>query len=97
MLPMTHRILYVAAYDIASPERLRAALAVVKGYATGRQKSVFECFLTEAERRTLLGAMEQVIQPAEDRFFLVRLDPRMAVRVLGIAIPPIDPPFFYVG
>jgi CRISPR-associated protein Cas2 len=33
----------------------------------------------------------------EDRFLLLRLDPRSRVQVLGIAVEPIDPEFYYVG
>ncbi|MEA3643999.1 MAG: CRISPR-associated endonuclease Cas2, partial [Lamprobacter sp.] len=47
---MPHRTLYIAAYDVSDNARLRDALKVLKGYASGRQKSVFECFLTDAER-----------------------------------------------
>lgn len=91
------RRLYVAAYDISSPRRLRVALEVLKGYATGRQKSVFECFLTEGERKTLLAEITAAIEKSEDSFFLIRLDPRLTVHTLGIAVAPADPPFFYHG
>ncbi len=43
---MSTRKLYIAAYDISNPRRLRQALKILKGYACGRQKSVFECYLT---------------------------------------------------
>lgn len=91
------RRLYVAAYDISAPRRLRAALQVLKGYATGGQKSVFECFLTPAERTALLAEIEEVIEVAEDSFLLVALDARRSVHTLGIAVAPSDPPFFYHG
>lgn len=94
---MTQRILHLAAYDIADDGRLRDALKLLKGYASGRQKSVFECFLTPAERHRLLADIRAVLDPAEDRFFLVRLDPRGHIRTLGIGVPPTDPPWFYVG
>ena len=94
---MTQRILHLAAYDVSDPGRLREALTVLKGYATGRQKSVFECFLTQAERRRLLAEIGSVLDLREDRFFLVRLDPRGRILTLGIAVKPIDPPWFYVG
>jgi CRISPR-associated protein Cas2 len=94
---MTQRILHLAAYDVSDPGRLRDALKVLKGYASGRQKSVFECFLTPAERRTLLAAVRDVLDLEEDRFFLVRLDPRGHIRTRGIAVAPADPPWFYVG
>jgi CRISPR-associated protein Cas2 len=89
------RSLHIAAYDISDPRRLRQALRVLKAYATGGQKSVFECFLTEGERRSLFFSMKVLIEPA-DRFLIVRLDPRRAVIPLGRAIAPCDPPFFYV-
>jgi CRISPR-associated protein Cas2 len=88
--------LYIAAYDICDAHRLRLALQVLKGYATGGQKSVFECFLSEAERSSLVHQMASIIA-AEDRYFMVRLDPRSRVLTLGIAVPPADPPFFYVA
>lgn len=94
---MTQRILYLAAYDVSDPGRLREALKVLKGYASGRQKSVFECFLTPAERTRLLAAIRAVLDLREDRFFLVRLDPRCRIRTLGIAVKPTDPPWFDMG
>lgn len=94
---MTHRILYIAAYDVSDDARLREALKVLKGYASGRQKSVFECFLTPGEKRALLSDVRAVIDPVEDRFFLVRLDPRARIRTLGKAVAPSDPPWFYFG
>ena len=94
---MNERDLYIAAYDIASARRLRGALKAVKGHATGGQKSAYECFLTPAERRDLLAKLREVIEPAEDRVLLIRLDPRSRVHTLGIAEAPQDPPFFYCG
>lgn len=92
---MVHRSLYIAAYDISDPRRLRQAHRELKAYACGGQKSLFECFLTVGERRQLLAAMQTLIQP-EDRFLIVRLDPRPEIIALGRAIAPSDPPFFYV-
>jgi len=51
---MKDRDLYLAAYDISAPDRLRAMLYAVKGYATGGQKSVYECFLSQGERQELM-------------------------------------------
>jgi CRISPR-associated protein Cas2 len=94
---MIERDLYLAAYDIASPRRLRAVLKRIKGHATGGQKSAYECFLTPAERRDLLIDLRAVIERREDRVLLIRLDPRSRVHTLGIGVPPKDPPFFYCG
>ena len=94
---MTQRDLYLAAYDICAPSRLRRALRLVKGYATGGQKSMYECFLSDVEKRHLLADMRDALDPSEDCFILLRLDPRARVHTLGIAVPPEDPPFFYQG
>lgn len=93
---MAERELWIAAYDVRDPRRLRLALRVLKAYSTGGQRSVFECFLTEAERRRLLAEIQEVLAP-EDSFLLVMLDPRSPVRTLGIGVAPADPPFFYIG
>ncbi|MEZ5592592.1 MAG: CRISPR-associated endonuclease Cas2 [Gammaproteobacteria bacterium] len=94
---MAHRRLYLAAYDISCPQRLSQGLRVLKGYACGGQKSVFECFLTAAERRALLAEMEEVIEPRDDRFLLLPLAGDRTVRTLGIALQPEDPAYYYVG
>lgn len=93
---MTRRA-YLAAYDISDNRRLQKALRVVKDYSTGGQKSVFECFLSPAEHAELLARVRTVIDENVDRFFLVQLSTRRAVRTLGIAAPPADPEFYYVG
>lgn len=94
---MPQRSLYLAAYDISDAGRLRKALAVMKQFATGGQKSVFECFLTEAEKARLIAEMREVIDSREDRFFLIPIEMRSRVRTLGIAVAPEDPPFYYAG
>ncbi len=93
---MPNRDLYLAAYDVTDPERLQAALHVLKGYACGRQKSVFECFLTERERQALVDEVRAVLDLTRDRFLLLPLG-ESAVRTLGIAVPPSNPEFYYVG
>lgn len=95
---MPARRLYIAAYDIADGLRLHTALLLLKRYASGGQRSVFECFLSERERRELLGDMRTVMADGEDRFLLLPL--RSAgggPRALGAANVPDDPDFFYVG
>lgn len=94
---MAKRALYLACYDIADDKRLRRALQVLRGYATGGQKSVFECYLNRTERTQLVEAVREVIDPSEDRFLLMRLDARRRVRVLGIGVVPQDPEYFYIG
>ena len=94
---MPKRFFYIAAYDVADPARLRKALNLAKEFATGGQKSVFECFLTPSERDELIGRMGALLESEEDRFALLRVEPRAAPRTLGLAVPPSDPDWFYVG
>ncbi len=94
---MSNRQLFIAAYDIRNNRRLRMALKVLRGYSSGGQKSVFECYLTDAEKQQLLMQVRSVIDVSEDRFFLLKLDKRCRVITLGKAVPPQDGSFYYVG
>lgn len=91
------RRLYLAAYDIASPKRLRAALKCLRGYATGGQLSVHECWLSDAERSSLISSAHDIMDPEADRFLLIRLDPRQQITALGKGVQAEDPDWFYVG
>lgn len=91
------RRLYLAAYDIASASRLRAALYLLKGFASGRQKSVFECFLSNAERLELVETISAIIDPDEDRFLLLPLASADGVETLGRGVAPTDESYYYIG
>jgi CRISPR-associated protein Cas2 len=97
MMTAMPRTLYLVAYDICHPRRLARALKIVRAYATGGQKSVHECWLLPGDLLTLQRDLETVIDRDEDSVLFVRLDPRMKPRTLGIARPPADPAFFFVG
>jgi CRISPR-associated protein Cas2 len=94
---MPARTQYLAAYDVSCPRRLQAALDRVRAHATGGQKSVYECWLSAAEKAALLADMAAVLDERQDRFLLLRLDPRARPLALGSAVPAADPPFFYAG
>jgi CRISPR-associated protein Cas2 len=91
------RTLYLVAYDISDPRRLARALKTVRAYATGGQKSVHECWLFPGELLALKHELDAVIDYQDDSVLFIRLDPRMKPRTLGIARPPADPAFFFVG
>lgn len=93
---MTQRQLHLVAYDIADARRLDAVMMCVRAHATGGQKSVYECFLTPAERGQLLADLALLIDEETDRLLLLHLDPRPKVVTLGIAVPPVDPPYYLV-
>lgn len=96
---MSHasRSLYLACYDVADNRRLKAALHIVRGFATGGQKSVHEVWLSEAEKGALLLDMGQLLCDEADSFLLIRLDPRQKVHTLGVGVPPGNPDWFYLG
>ena len=94
---MSQRDFYLAAYDVTDPDRLQAALHVLKGYACDGQKSVFECFLTGRERQALMMEMRGVLDVQADRLLLLPLPGYRRARALGVAIRPSDPDFYYVG
>ena len=94
---MKQRQLYLAAYDVACPKRLVAALKILRAYATGGQKSVHEIYLTAAERTALMEDMSALLDLDTDRFLLLRLDPRSQVLTKGQGTAPSDPDYFYVG
>jgi CRISPR-associated protein Cas2 len=96
-IPGMRRTLYLVCYDICHPRRLARALKVVRSYATGGQKSVHECWLLPIELAALRRDLDRVIDHGEDSVLFVRLDPRMKPKTLGIARPPADPAFFFVG
>lgn len=91
------RHLFLIGYDISLPRRRRRALKVVKGQAVGGQKSLYECWLTAGELQQAMQALRNVIDPVTDRVMFVRLDPRATLHTLGVAVPPHDGEFFYVG
>ena len=91
------RILYLIAYDITDNRRLSRVRNLLKGYSTGGQKSVYECFLTDGELRYVKKKIERLIYDDEDRVHIFTMDGRSRTHALGIALQPKDPDYFYVG
>jgi len=97
LLAVTETADYLAAYDIAHPRRLRRALKVLLDHAISRQKSVFEVRLDARAFDSLRWGMEDVIDPDEDRFMLLRLSSARECDALGIAPRHIEEDFFLVS
>ena len=91
------RRLYLIAYDISDQRRLNRVRNFLKGYSTGGQKSVYECFLTDGEVRLVASRLDELIDPEADRIHIFSLDARSRTHTLGIALQPRDPSFFYFG
>ncbi|RMG05274.1 MAG: CRISPR-associated endonuclease Cas2 [Nitrospirae bacterium] len=91
------RTLYIIAYDVTEPVRLNRVRYFLKGYSTGGQKSVYECFLTDGELRFVISNLQRLIYERDDRVHIFRLDGRSRSITLGIGVQPKDPSFFFFG
>ena len=69
----------------------------LKGYSTGGQKSVYECFLSDGELRYVKKKLERFIWEDEDRVHIFTMDGRSRTHTLGIGVQPNDPEYFYIG
>ena len=94
---MANRQLFLAAYDIRDNKRLYRMLHILKDYTCGGQKSVFECYLTPAERVRLTRRVFAVMDDTVDNFLIVPLRQSAPVRTIGMAVPPADESFLYIG
>lgn len=92
-----NRTLYLIAYDITDDKRITRAREFLKGYSTGGQKSVYECYLTKGEFRTVSEELGRIIEEEDDRVHIFTMDGRSRTHALGIGIQPKDPVYFYIG
>ncbi|TDM08350.1 MAG: CRISPR-associated endonuclease Cas2 [Ideonella sp. MAG2] len=84
---MPHR-LWLLAYDIAHPKRLRrvAKLAELAGHR--QQKSVFHAALSPDERQRVEGQLRRQINPAEDHVLLHPICAHCRANTLWQGRPP---------
>jgi CRISPR-associated protein Cas2 len=92
-----NRTLHLIAYDITDERRLTKVRYLLKGYSSGGQKSVYECFLTDIELRTVVSELRNLIEAEEDRVHIFVMDGRSRTHAMGMAVQPKDPEYFYVG
>ena len=90
--------LWIVAYDVADPKRLRRVAKTVEEFGTRQQKSVFEAALSADERQRLQRRLAQHVHPEEDH---VLLHPccnlcRAGIRWQGKAPGPDHEPFWIV-
>jgi CRISPR-associated protein Cas2 len=84
---MTDKI-FLIAYDICEPGRLRRVHRAIKAWKASGQKSVAECWLSPDQRTILMRQLAAKIDNNEDKLQLMRLDPRSEVMMFGIAHRP---------
>lgn len=73
---MNKRAHYVFAYDIGDYRRQYQIRKALQAYTIGRQKSLYECWLTPAEHQALCRTISRIIQPAD--------------KVLAFKLPAVD-------
>ncbi|MBR1837007.1 MAG: CRISPR-associated endonuclease Cas2 [Kiritimatiellae bacterium] len=66
-------MLYLVAYDICSPRRLRHAASVCEDYGIRIEKSVFECDLSESQFASFWSDLNAEIDPEEDALVAYRI------------------------
>jgi CRISPR-associated protein Cas2 len=69
------RRLFIVAYDISDPKRLRKVYRTLTGYGDHLQLSVFRCDLTASQRIQLEAKLGQTIEHSEDQVMFVDLGP----------------------
>ncbi len=72
---MNGRHLWIVAYDITDPKRLRRTYKTMRGYGDALQYSVFQCELSAKEKELMVSALEEIIHHHDDRVLLVDLGP----------------------
>lgn len=82
--------LYVVSYDVSDDRRRAKVHAVLSGFGTWTQYSLFECYLTRKEAVLLRARLAEVIHHREDTVRLYALCDacRKRVEVLGRGTPP---------
>lgn len=69
------RSVYLIAYDVCDPKRLRKAYTLMCGAGDPVQFSVFRCELSDVEKQRLKESLWEVLNLADDRVILVNLGP----------------------
>lgn len=82
---MPHRTPYIIAYDISCPKRQHRIRKLLRGYSTGGQKSLFECWLSNKELHNIQQTLRDKLQPDTDRLHIFHITEQTQARLLGKA------------
>jgi CRISPR-associated protein Cas2 len=74
------RRLFIVAYDISDPKRLRRVFRTLKGFGDHLQLSVFRCDISESQRLRLVAMLSSIIDAAHDQVIFVDLGPSQGQR-----------------
>lgn len=90
-------MLVVVTYDIPNNRRRTKLASFLEGYGRRVQKSVFECFLSQAEMKELYRSIQRRVKVEEDNVRFYWLTPQAVQQVLVIGgDPPQPPPSVYI-
>ena len=65
---------YLVSYDVACRRRWRRVFRLLQGYGEWVQLSVFRCRLDPRRRRRMEDELREIVDTAEDRLLIARLD-----------------------
>lgn len=85
-------MLVLVVYDIPNDKRRTKLATFLEGWGQRVQKSVFECYLSLAEMKTLHGQLQTRVQPDEDNVRLYWISADAVTRTLTIGSELPEPP-----
>lgn len=69
------RRLYIVAYDISDPKRLRKVFVTMRGFGDHLQLSVFRAELSSKERLLMIAKLSAIIKHDEDQVLVIPVGP----------------------
>ena len=89
---MSEYPVYLVAYDIKNPKRLRRVFRLLEGYGEWIQLSVFQCRLSDRRRQRLIAELHQEINLQDDHVLIFRLGTGAEVEAETISMgKPFEP------
>jgi len=79
------RDVYIVAYDICNPKRLRYVHKITKSFGEPLQYSVFLCRLDKKRLRKLRTQLNREIKEDEDQILIIKLGPESNLRHLSFS------------
>lgn len=86
----SHQKVYIIAYDICDPRRLRRVYRTMRGFGDHVQYSVFRCVLSDVQRERMVDRLCDEIHHDEDQVLIIPLgsaDSRRAWQAETLGLP----------
>ena len=77
---------YLIGYDISNPKRLAKVAKIMKEYGDRIQYSFFHCWISEAQKKRLMGRIKQTIHERDDQVIIVPVTPEQlkSIEFIGV-------------